>query len=156
MLNRAFLAVGELYFRFFDADTGALTAFFVGFLRAFAWPLAADFAGLGRLFFADTGVAVTLLQGSGSSHPLNGDVLIIAVRVCAALVFIRSVGKAVAPGILFGKSPVPEFLRGLVAGYFAFMAGFHVDFISALTVAGIGKPDRQLSRIVFSLGYIWW
>ena len=44
-----------------------------------------------------------LSVGDGLQHPLDGDVLVVAARVRAALVLERHGGEAVAPGVLLRR-----------------------------------------------------
>ena len=62
-----------------------------------------------------------LVGGDGLHHPLDGDVLIIAAWMRAALVLERHGGEAVAPRVRFGEGPVPEFVRRGIARQLAFL-----------------------------------
>ena len=53
-------------------------------------------------------------------------------------------GKAVTPGILFGKGQIPKFVRGGIARQLAFLAGLHVNAIDTLSIGSIGKAHGYL------------
>ena len=90
-------------------------------------------------------------SGDGLHHPLDGDVLVVAAGVRAALVLERHGGEAVAPGVRFGEGHRPEFVRRGVARHLAFLAGLHVDAVDALAVGGIGEAHGHLARVVLGL-----
>ena len=65
-------------------------------------------AGAGRQRQQDA----VLPRGDGLQRAPDGDVLVVARLPVAALVLERDGGEAVAPDVLLGKDPVPEFVRG--------------------------------------------
>ena len=91
------------------------------------------------------------LVGDGLQHPLDGDVLVVAARVRAALVLEGHGGEAVAPGVRLGKGQVPEFVRRRVRWTLALRARLHVDAVDALAVGGVGEADGQLAGVVLGL-----
>jgi len=94
-----------------------------------------------------------LIVGNGRKHPFDGYVLIVAALKVAAPILERHSGEAVTPGVLNGKGPAPQFIRGRISGQFTLDTGGHVDAIDALTVGGVGKANRQLQSIVLGLPY---
>ena len=105
------------------------------------------FAGAGGEGQQDAPPAV----GDGFEHALDGDVLIVAAGVGAALVLERDGGEAVAPGVRLGEGHGPEFVGGGEAGSFAFAARFHVDGVDALAVGGIGEADGEAAGVFLGL-----
>ena len=89
----------------------------------------------------------------GRQDTLNGGVLVVAALEVTTTVLKWHCGKAVAPGVLDRKYPVPEFIWRGVLRDLALSAGFHVNAVDALAVGGVGEPDRQLAGIVLGLAY---
>lgn len=87
----------------------------------------------------------------GFEYAVDGDVLIVARRPRAALVFQRHGGEAVTPAIFFGVGPAPEFVGSGEAFHVAFLARLHVDGVDAPAIGGTGEADGQLLRVGFGL-----
>ena len=92
-----------------------------------------------------------LVGGDRLHDPLDGDVLVVAARVRAALVFEGHGGEAVAPGVGLGEGQRPELVRRGVGLDLAFLAGLHVDAVDALAVGGVGEAHGQLAGVVLGL-----
>lgn len=84
-------------------------------------------------------------------HPVDGDLLIEAKVPGAALVGKGHRREAVAPDVLLAEGSLPEFVRRRVAVSHALVAGFPVDTVETLPVAGIGEADLELGGVVLGL-----
>ena len=89
--------------------------------------------------------------GDGLQHAVDGDVLVVAALEIPAPVLEGDGGEPVAPGVLLGEGPVPEFVGRRVAGQLAFGPLLHVDAVNALAVGGVGEADGELARVVLGL-----
>jgi|GEM_PF-2056568 len=117
-----------------------------------------------------------LACGDGFQNSIDGDVLVVASLKVSASIFERHRCESITPGVLFGKGPVPEFVRGWKVGDFCFkrmgfMGGMrimrfhcpmipinhippishgvtaHVHRINAMTIGEIRPPNRQLFSV---------
>ena len=61
-----------------------------------------------------------LASGDGFQNTVDGNVLIVAALKVSTSIFKRHCCESITPGVLFGKSPVPEFYRSRKARKFAF------------------------------------
>ena len=93
-----------------------------------------------------------LLVGDRLHDALDGDVLVVARRVRAALVLEGHGGEAVAPGVLLGEGERPELVGRGIGRQLALRAGVHVDAVDALAVGRVGEAHGHLAGVVLGLG----
>jgi len=75
-----------------------------------------------------------LARGDRLHDAFDGDVLVVAARVRAALVLEGHSGEMVTPGVRFGEGQGPELVGRGIGRHLALLAGPHVDAVDALAV----------------------
>ena len=91
--------------------------------------------------------------GDRRHHPLDGDVLVVAAGMRAALVLEGHGGEAVAPGVGLGVGQRPQRLGAGIAGHLALVAGLHVDGVQPAPVGGVGEAHGELAGVVLGLAH---
>ena len=91
--------------------------------------------------------------GNRRQHTVYRDVLVITTLKITALVLEGHHGKTVTPDILGRKQALPQFIRRRKLRHLGLGTGVHIDGVDALAVAGIGKTNRQLARVILGLAH---
>ena len=103
-------------------------------------------------------LVVTHLEGNSKRDIIDAMIDIVArspkvldVEKVRTAIFERDSGEPIPPGVLFGKGPVPEFLRRREGSHFAFRPILHINAVDALAVGGIREPNREFAGVVLGL-----